>query len=140
MKGSDSMKEIPDFEGYFISRKGKVYSTLGKGRRDKSKHVKPYELKPRKTKNGYLRVYMRQTSTNKRVDRYIHILVAEAYIPKPDNKNNYEVNHKDFDKTHNEDTNLEWLSRRNNLQYTFNAGRLQRDSETGRYTSGISIT
>lgn len=125
---------IPDFDGYYISSTGKVYSTLGRGRRDKTKFTTPYEIKPRPGKKGYMRVYMRQTSTNRRVDRYVHILVANAFIPKPGD-GEYEVNHKDFDRSNNSVENLEWLTQKDNLLYTFNAGRLKRDKTTGRFYS-----
>lgn len=126
------LKEIPDFEGYYISDDGVVYSSLGKGRRDKTKHVELYPLKPRMTKKGYLRVYMRQSSTNKRVDRYIHILVAEAFLPKP-NIQGLTVNHKDFDKSNNCVSNLLWETQLDNLEYSIKAGRIRRNSKTGRY-------
>lgn len=80
------LKPIKDFDGYFISDEGKVYCNLGKGNRRNGNTTSMYELKPRKTKNGYCRVYMRQISTGKRVDRYIHRLVATYFIPNPDNK------------------------------------------------------
>lgn len=77
---------IEDFDGYFISNKGKVYCNLGRGNRRNGKTVPLYEIKPRPTKNGYMRVYMRRTSDNKRVDKYVHILVATYFIPNPENK------------------------------------------------------
>lgn len=46
----------------------------------------------------------------------IHRLVAEAFIPNPDNLS--EVNHKDFDKENNYVTNLEWVTREQNMQHT----------------------
>ena len=45
----------------------------------------------------------------------IHRLVAEYFIPNPDNKP--EVNHKDLNKQHNYYTNLEWVSRKENYDH-----------------------
>lgn len=126
------LKEIPDFDGYYISDDGVVYSTLGKGRRDKTKYTSPYPLKTRMTKGGYLRVYMRQTSTNKRVDRYIHILVAQVFLGHP-NFSNPTVNHKDFNKINNNVNNLEWVTQADNLRRSKDAGRIRRDETTGRF-------
>lgn len=53
------LKPIDDFDGYFISDEGKVYCNLGKGNKRNGKTVELYELKPRPTKNGYMRVYCR---------------------------------------------------------------------------------
>ena len=64
----------------------------GQGNRNKDKTVDFYEIKPRLTKNGYARVYARQTSTNKRKDLYIHRLVAQYFLPNPQDKKY--VNHK----------------------------------------------
>ena len=58
------IKSIKDFEGYFISDNGKVYCNLGKGNRKNGKTVELYEIKPRLTKNGYVRVCMRNSITN----------------------------------------------------------------------------
>ena len=121
---------IDDFEGYYISTEGKVYCDLGKGNRDKTKRVDIYEIKPRLSRNGYLRVYMRQISTNKRVDKYVHRLVAEYFIEKPSGKNI--VNHIDCDRTNNKVENLEWVTQKENLDYAMLVGRLRRDSATGR--------
>ena len=74
------IKPIKDFEGYFISDNGKVYCNLGKGNRKNGKTVELYEIKPRLTKNGYARVCMRNSITNKRMDKYIHRLVAEYFL------------------------------------------------------------
>ena len=131
----EELREIPDFSGYYVSASGKIYSTLGRGRRDKSKRVDPYELKPRPGKNGYMRVYMRQDSTNKRIDKYIHIIVAQSFIPIPNDGMSYEVNHKDFDRGNNCVSNLEWLTQKENLAYSFNANRLKRNLKTGRFYS-----
>lgn len=124
---------IHDFDGYYISSNGQVYSDLGQGCRDRSKRVDLYEIKPRLAKNGYHRVYMRQTSTGKRVDRYVHRLTAEYFVPNPDNKNI--VNHIDCDRGHNDSRNLHWVTSKENNEYSMSLDRLKRDPLTGRFTS-----
>ena len=133
------MKEFKDFDGYFVSSDGSVWCNIGKGYRCKKSirgRVEPYKLKPRPTKNGYLRVYMRQTSTNKRVDRYIHRLVAEAFIPHTADKN--VINHKNCIRTDNRVENLEWTDHKGNNSYSMALGHLLRDSSTGRFYSNMN--
>ena len=128
------LKEIKDFKGYFICDNGKIYSNVGKGNRQKNKTVELYEIKPRYTKNGYARVYMRQTSTNKRVDKYIHRLVAEYFIENPKCKKY--VNHKDCNRHNNSADNLEWVTVKENVNQTYELKHLVRDSK-GRFVSNF---
>lgn len=116
---------IKDFDGYFISSDGKVYCNLGQGNRNKNKRCDMYEIKPRLAKNGYLRVYMRQTSTNKRLDKYIHRLVAEYFVSNPYNKPC--VNHKDCNRSNNNFSNLEWVTHKENNAYTMSLKHVYRD-------------
>lgn len=129
------MKPIKDFDGYFISDDGKVYCNLGKGNRRNDKTTDLYEINPRPTKNGYMRVYCRQMSTGKRKDLYVHRLVAKYFIPNPDNKN--VVNHKNCQRDDNRVENLEWCTTRENVGYAVSLGNLKRDEETGRFISGL---
>ena len=129
------MKPIEDFNGYFISDDGKVYCNLGKGNRRNDKTTELYEINPRPTKNGYMRVYCRQMSTGKRKDLYVHRLVAKYFIPNPDNKN--VVNHKNCQRDDNRAENLEWCTTRENIGYAVSLGNLKRDKETGRFISGL---
>lgn len=127
------IKEIKDFTGYYISNEGKVYCNLGRGNRDKNKTTDLYEIKPRKTSHGYLRVYARNIKTNKRTDLYVHRLVAEYFIPNPENKKY--VNHLNCDRADNRVENLEWCTAKENTDYTIQVGHISRDAETGRYVS-----
>jgi hypothetical protein len=47
--------------------------------------------------------------------KYIHRMIAEAFIPNPDNLPM--VNHKDEDGTNNDPENLEWCTREYNVNY-----------------------
>ena len=129
------LKAIKDFDGYFISDDGKVFCNLGKGNRRQGKTVEPYEIKPRPAKNGYMRVYCRQTSTDKRKDLYVHRLVAEYYIPNPHNKK--QINHKNCCRSDNRVSNLEWCTSKENNDYTISVGHTIRDKQTGRFVSGL---
>lgn len=102
------LKEIPNYAGYYVSNEGDIYSTLARGCQDRynlDKRVSPKKMRPRKTKRGYCRVYLRNEVTNKREDLYIHRLVAQAFIPNP--LNLPEVNHKDCNVSNNRVENLE---------------------------------
>lgn len=125
--------EIPDFAGYYASEDGKIYSTLAQGCVDRynlSKRVEPKELKNRKTKRGYCRVYMRRESTHKREDVYVHRIIAELFVPNPFGLP--EVNHKDSNPSNNHKDNLEWVTHKENLDYAIKHGHMGRDKK-GRF-------
>ena len=101
---------------YEVSNKGRVkslarYDTRGVWRKEKF-------LKPRQNKSGgkghYLHVCLCNGDWQKNFK--IHRLVAEAFIPNPDNKP--EVNHKDGVKVNNHVENLEWNTRSENCQHS----------------------
>ena len=94
-------KDIEGYEGkYQVSNMGRVKNI----RRN-------YILTPSRTSWGYLQVTLDNTTKHHRV----HTLVANAFIPNPDNYT--EINHKDENKQNNFADNLEWCTRRYNLNY-----------------------
>lgn len=98
------------YEGkYQVSNLGRVKSLPRNG-------TVCYEriLKIQVDKNGYNYV-----SFHKRKFK-IHRLVAEAFIPNPENKP--QVNHIDGNKQNNEVENLEWATAQENLNHAFRIG------------------
>ena len=68
---------------------------------------------------------MRRDSTNTREDVYIHRIIANLFIPNP--KNLPEVNHLDSNRKNNKSSNLEWVTRSENLQYALDYGYMTRN-------------
>ena len=96
---------IKGYEGlYDVSDQGRVRSL---------KFGKERILKQLRTPKGYLLVGLRKNRERKMCK--VHRLVAQAFIPNPDNLP--EVNHKDEDKENNSVQNLEWCDRKYNVNY-----------------------
>lgn len=107
------MKDVKGYEGiYGITSCGKVWSYR------RQKFLEPYI-----TKNGYLLVKLYKNGKCKPFS--VHRLVAEAYIPNPDNLP--QVDHIDENKTHNYINNLQWITGRDNCRKSFNKPILQFD-------------
>ncbi len=110
-------KDIKGYEGkYQISSYGRVKSLA---RITKNNHKIPERIlntTTRLTKDGYCRVTLigKKSRTH---DYRVHRLVAEAFIPNPNNKST--VNHIDGNKKNNHVDNLEWNTREENMQHAY---------------------
>ncbi len=97
------MRDVVGFEGlYGVTSCGKIYS-----------YKRKIFLKQRYDKYGYKRVTLSKDGTL--YTRFVHQLVAQAYIPNPENKPT--VNHKNEVKTDNYVQNLEWMTFQENHDY-----------------------
>lgn len=115
-------KLIEGFDGiYSVSNYGEV-------RNNKTGKL----MKLRKNEKGYLRTNLTKNGNQKSVR--VHRLVAQAFIPNPENKP--QVNHIDFDKENNCVNNLEWVTNKENTQYSvcnriFPGQQKKRNNKTG---------
>ncbi len=107
-KMKEEWKDIKGYEGlYQVSDLGRVKSL---NYRHKNTEM---VLKPQVTGKGYLRVQLHKNGIFKSF--FAHRLVAEAFIPNPNNL--LEINHKNEIKTDNNVENLEWCDAKHNANY-----------------------
>ena len=111
--------DIKGYEGlYMINREGKIISCskVSGFLILKEKYKKPF-----KKANGYYQINL--TKDGFKRNYYVHRLVAETFIPNP---NNYpEVNHKDENPANNHVENLEWCTASYNCRYSDIGGMLR---------------
>jgi hypothetical protein len=114
------MTPIKGFEGLFVITKDlKVISIPRKG-------TLGGEIKPiLNTENGYYRVSL--TKDNKRKKTMLHRLIAEQFIPNPNNYKN--VDHINGIKTDNRIENLRWCSQADNTR--FDNHKLRKNNTSG---------
>lgn len=93
-------KCITEFPEYSVDIYGNVYGKNG------------YQMTPEYTDTGYAVI---RFCYDKMYKKRIHRLVADAFIPNP--LNLPEINHIDGNKTNNNVSNLEWCTRKYNMQH-----------------------
>ena len=126
------MKEHPVHKGYFVAEDGRVFSAWkrkGNGRwgnkiemfidTDDLKELSSYD-----NGKGYLVFCLRSGKKGKQRTKkcYAHRLVAETYLPNPQNLP--EVNHINYIRNDNRLENLEWCDRLTNVRHSTVSYRL----------------
>ncbi len=107
-------KDIDGYESvYQISNLGRVRSLRDCNQKPREKILSPY-----KSHNGYLQINL--VRREKKSTFKLHRLVAQAFIPNPENKP--EVNHIDGNKSNNHISNLEWCTHSENMQHAVKSG------------------
>lgn len=112
----EEWKKIDGFPNYSVSTEGFI-------RDDKRNIIK----KPRITNDGY--EYTDLYKDGKRYRHRIHRVVAKAFIPNPDNKE--DVNHIDGCKCNNCLKNLEWATRSENMLHAYRTGLAHKSPKSG---------
>lgn len=119
----EKWKKIEDYEGYEISNFARIKSLQRCNGSDKLTTSITYDYGM--TKNKYTQTCLKD-SNGKKYYTLTHRLVAEAFIPNPDNRS--EVNHKNGIKYDNRLENLEWVSSAENKRHATESG-LRKDKK-----------
>lgn len=119
----EEIKSIEGFENYLVSSMGKIYNAKTN-----------QEKKPTPNNNGYLRVFLHKSKNN--YTRYVHRLVAQAFIPNPENKKT--VNHKDGNKQNNRVDNLEWSTYKEQVNHAISIGLIKTGENSPMYGRKLS--
>ena len=118
-------KPISGYEGFYeVSNLGRIRSLeriveCSDGRKRK---IKDRTLKGSSYSGGYSGVTLHKDGCAKSVN--IHLIVAEAFVPNPLEKE--EVNHKDENPSNNHASNLEWVTHKENINYSTRTERARK--------------
>lgn len=99
--------QFRDYTNYLIYDDGRIYSKT-------RKKFMTYKI----MKDGYVRMEMYKDKKPRMFN--VHRMVAEVFIPNPENKPF--VNHKDGNKQNNNVDNLEWVTQKENIEHAFRTG------------------
>lgn len=106
----EKWRDIVNYEGFYqVSNFARIKSFY-KG--------KVKILKLALSSKGHLRAHLYKDGKTKLL--FVHVLVAKAFIPNPENKPC--VNHKDGNKQNNSIDNLEWVTQSENVKHAYETG------------------
>lgn len=116
-----------NYKGYTVFENGDMLGLSGK------------KMHPGKDGRGYHYIFVH--SEGKRKTKKVHRIVAECFIPNPENKP--QVNHVDGNKNNNCVDNLEWVTQSENMMHAFRSGLCENTLKAARQTGrrkGIETT
>lgn len=119
----DKYYKIKGYEDYYITKSGKIFSTLTNK-----------ELKYDKSCRGYCKVKLMDRRIGRYITLQVHRLVAIQFIPNPNKLP--EINHKDGNKSNNSIYNLEWCTSEYNHRHAKENGlyKIEEDSPRAKLT------
>lgn len=122
---------VTDYEGiYEVDSDGKIWSL------NYHREHRRGEVTGKLDKDGYVSVGLRKDG--KRWHLRAHRLVAQAFIPNPDNLP--EVNHKNGIKNDNRVKNLEWMTTKQNIQHAWRELNIPHKDQTGEKNHATKLT
>ena len=130
-------RPVVGYEGlYEVSSYGRARSLDRYVRCDYEKYRlhKGKVLSPGKDKDGYLSVVLSCNGKHKKIT--IHRLVAQAFIPNPDDLPI--INHRDEDKRNNRVDNLEFCDHKYNMNYGTRNTRIRETAIKNGHWTGLS--
>ena len=113
---TDDWKAVSGYEGLYVVNSCGVVKSLGRSltRKDGRSYNREERVLTQHTDTkGYMKVHLCKDGKPK--NAFVHRLVAQAFIPNPDNLP--QVNHINEDKSDNRVENLEWVTCRENVNH-----------------------
>jgi len=128
MKLIDGIEFYPlkGYDKYLISKTGLVYSLY------KNRIMNEHD------NSGYKMLWL--TNSDGSRWQYIHRLVCEQWIQKPEIKSEIWVNHKDGNKSNNNISNLEWSTISENITHAFKTGLHKIVSGADHWKTGTKVS
>lgn len=130
-------KPVEGYEGYYeVSNLGRIKRLSRVVTYPDGKLVRtPGKLLSLKPGNhlGYILVSL--CKNGKPAKLYLHRLIAQTFIPNPDN--HPLINHKDGNKANNHVDNLEWCSRAHNVRHAYDTGLM--DNSGGKHYAARAV-
>ena len=112
-------KPVPNYPTYYATTNGEIWRICPKREQwGPFKHRPERIIKLNVISNPKYKYIQCQPYVNKkRKLAYVHIMVCSAFMGLPPTPK-HEVNHIDYDKTNNHISNLEWVTRSENIRYS----------------------
>ena len=132
-------KDIEGFPGYQVSDHGRVrtHNKVTASARYPRRVWKDRILKQKVGKDKCCRVSL--WKDGKEVTVLVHRLVANEFLER-NIDTELTVNHKDGDRLNNNVSNLEWMTRADNIKYGFTHGQYKQKAQTIMNTNGKIMT